>query len=216
MADYESLAQMGQYILNNNEEGCNIRLVNIIGEIEGHDLSQSNVKTTKYEHVLPQLVMLNDDKDVDGVLFVVNTVGGDVSCGLAIAEMIESMNKPTVALVIGDSHSIGVPIATAVDYSFIVPSGTMIIHPVRLNGTIIGAPQTYDYFKLIEERIVTFISTHSDISHDTVVNMMMNKGILTKDLGTILVGRQAVDCGLINEVGGINAALTKLKEMIST
>ncbi len=216
MAENETIESYGQAELDNNTENVNIRLVSIIGEIEGHDLSQNTVKTTKYEHILPELVKINEDKDIDGVLFVINTVGGDVSAGLAIAEMITSMTKPKVALVIGDSHSIGVPLAVAADYSFIVPSGTMIIHPVRLSGTVIGAPQTYDYFKLIEERIVGFITSHSKASNEEVVEMMLNKGILTKDLGTILVGKEAVDRGLINEVGGLDKALAHLKEIIKS
>ena len=214
MDEKETIESYGQVELNNNSDNVNIRLVSIIGEIEGHDLSQNTVKTTKYEHILPELVKINEDKDIDGVLFIINTVGGDVSAGLAIAEMITSMTKPKVALVIGDSHSIGVPLAVAADYSFIVPSGTMIIHPVRLSGTVIGAPQTYDYFKLIEERIVGFITSHSNTSNEAVVEMMLKKGILTKDLGTILVGKEAVDKGLINEVGGLDKAMAHLKGII--
>ena len=143
-----------------------------------------------------------------------NTVGGDVSAGLAVAEMIASMKTPTVSLVLGDSHSIGVPLAVSTDYSFIAPTATMIIHPVRMNGMIIGAPQTFDYFKLIQDRIVTFISSHADIEKEMLEKMMINTGILTKDLGTILVGEQAVLQGLINEVGGIRQALDKLNELM--
>ena len=211
----DSISKYGQAILDNNKEGYNIHLLSIIGEIEGHDCASGNTKTTKYEHILPQLVSIADDRDIDGILIIINTVGGDVSAGLAIAEMISSINKPKTALVIGDSHSIGVPLAVAADYSFIVPTGTMIIHPVRLSGTVIGAPQTYDYFKLIEDRIVSYISLHSKASKESVTNMMIAKGILTKDLGTILVGKEAVDKGLVNEVGGINDALTRLKNDIS-
>ncbi len=210
----DSLKNYGQIVLDNNKENCRIKLVSIIGEIEGHDNMQASAKTTKYEHILPQLVSAADDKDIDGILMIINTVGGDVSAGLAIAEMVAGIEKPTVALVIGDSHSIGVPLAASADYSFIVPSGTMIIHPVRLSGTVIGAPQTYDYFKLIEERIVGFIASHSKASKESIVDMMLQKGILTKDLGTILVGKQAVDRGLIDEVGSIGRALSYLKEMI--
>ena len=206
MPENDSLTKFGQIKLSNNNENVNIKLVSIIGEIEGHDLSQGNIKTTKYEHVLPELVDAADNKDIDGVLLIINTVGGDVSAGLAIAEMVASINKPTVALVIGDSHSIGVPLAVSADYSYIVPSGTMIIHPVRLSGTVIGAPQTYDYFKLIEDRIVDFISSHSKTEKEQIVEMMLQKGLLTKDLGTILVGKQAVERGLVNEVGGIYVA----------
>ncbi len=210
----DSISKYGQVLLKNNNEGCNIQLISIIGEIEGHDNSQGNIKTTRYEHILPSLVSAADDKNIDGFIIIINTVGGDVSSGLAMAEMIASISKPTVALVIGDSHSIGVPLAVAADYSFIAPSATMIIHPVRLSGTVIGAPQTYDYFKLIEERIVTFIAEHSGAQKESITEMMLTKGILTKDLGTILVGSEAVDKKLINEVGGISEALAKVKEMI--
>lgn len=211
----DTISRYGQTILSNNIEEKKIWLMSIIGEIEGHDVANGSSKTTKYEHILPQLVEAEDSKSIDGILFIINTIGGDVSAGLAIAEMISSITKPTVALVIGDSHSIGVPLAVAADYSFIVPTGTMIIHPVRLSGTVIGAPQTYDYFKLIEERIVGFIANHSKITKERVTEMMLTKGILTKDLGTILVGKEAVEQGLINEVGGISDALNKLKLMIN-
>lgn len=211
----DSISKYGQIILDNNEEEYNIHMLSIIGEIEGHDCASNSTKTTKYEHILPQLVSIADDKDIDGILIIINTVGGDVSAGLAIAEMISSIDKPKVALVIGDSHSIGVPLAVAADYSFIVPTGTMIIHPVRLSGTVIGAPQTYDYFKLIEDRIVSYISLHSNATKESITEMMITKGILTKDLGTILVGKEAVEKGLINEVGGICDALKKLKNEIS-
>lgn len=210
----DNLSKYGQVILDDNREGCNIQVISLIGEIEGHDCMQGNTKSTKYEHILPQLVSCADDKTTDGILFIINTVGGDVSAGLAIAEMIASIDKPTVALVIGDSHSIGVPLAVAADYSYIVATGTMIIHPVRLSGTVIGAPQTYDYFKLIEDRIVSFIADHSDTTKDELSSMMIAKGLLTKDLGTILVGREAVEKGLINELGGLSDALSKLKELI--
>lgn len=211
----DSISKYGQTVLDNNKEEYNIHLLSIIGEIEGHDIASNSTKTTKYEHILPQLVSIADDKDIDGILIIINTVGGDVSAGLAIAEMISSIDKPKVALVIGDSHSIGVPLAVAADYSFIVPTGTMIIHPVRLSGTVIGAPQTYDYFKLIEDRIVSYISLHSMATKESITKMMITKGILTKDLGTILVGKEAVEKGLINEVGGICDALSKLKSEIS-
>ena len=217
MADNSSndnISKYGQVILSNNEEKCRIQVISLIGEIEGHDSIQGSGKSTKYEHILPRLVDCSDNKDIDGILFIINTVGGDVSSGLAIAEMIASIDKPTVSLVIGDSHSIGVPLAVATDYSFIVATGTMIIHPVRLNGTVIGAPQTYDYFKLIEDRIVSFIASHSNTAKDELAAMMIAKGILTKDLGTILVGKEAVEKGLINELGGLTDAINKLKELV--
>ena len=141
------IEKTGQVILDNNKDGAKIQLITIIGEVEGHDVLPATSKSTKYEHILPQLAAVEDNRDIDGVLFLLNTVGGDVSAGLALAEMISSLSKPTVSLVLGDSHSIGVPLAVACDYSFITPTGTMIIHPVRMSGTVIGAPQTYDYFK---------------------------------------------------------------------
>ena len=204
----------GQTTLNNNKEEKNIYLLSIIGEIEGHDTLPSTSKTTKYEHILPQLATIVDNEARQGVLLLINTVRGDVSAGLALAEMIASMSTPTVSLILGDSHSIGVPLAVATDYSFIVPSATMIIHPVRMSGTIIGAAQTYDYFQLIQDRIVGFVETHSNVSKGRIEQMMMNTRILTKDLGTVLVGEKAVEEGLINEVGGITEALKKLKSLI--
>ncbi len=204
----------GQVVLESNKKHGKIHLMTIIGEIEGHDILPSTSKSTKYEHVLPQLASIQDDYEIKGVLVLVNTVGGDVSAGLALAEMFASMSKPVVSLILGDSHSIGVPLAVSADYSFIAPTATMIIHPVRMNGTIIGAPQTFDYFKMIQNRIVQFISTHSRISKEKLEKMMINTGILTKDLGTILVGHEAVDEGLINAVGGISDAFAKLQELI--
>ena len=204
----------GQVVLENNKKHGKIHLMTIIGEIEGHDVLPATSKSTKYEHILPQLASIEDDDEICGVLFLINTVGGDVSAGLALAEMIASMSKPTVSLVLGDSHSIGVPLAVSTDYSFIAPTATMIIHPVRMNGTIIGAPKTFDYFKMIQDRIVHFISTHSHVSADELERMMINTGILTKDLGTILVGQEAVEKGLVNEVGGIKEAFAKLEKMM--
>ncbi|MBQ4283478.1 MAG: ATP-dependent Clp protease proteolytic subunit [Lachnospira sp.] len=206
--------EYGQVVLENNRKHKKIQLMTIIGEIEGHDVLPPTSKSTKYEHILPQLAAIEDNDDIGGVLFLINTVGGDVSAGLALAEMIASMSKPTVSLVLGDSHSIGVPLAVSTDYSFIAPSATMIVHPVRMNGVIIGAPQTFDYFKLIQDRIVKFISIHSKVQKEELEAMMINTGILTKDLGTILVGQEAVDKGLINCVGGISHAFGKLMELM--
>ena len=204
----------GQVTLNGGEHDDKIQLMTIIGEIEGHDVLSASSKSTKYEHILPQLAAIEDDSEVKGVLLLINTVGGDVSAGLALAEMIASMKTPTVSLVLGDAHSIGVPLTVSADYSFIEPTATMIVHPVRMNGTIIGAPQTFDYFKMIQDRIVNFIAAHADIEADELEKMMIKSGVLTKDLGTILVGQQAVDAGLIDEVGGISDALSKLRAMI--
>lgn len=191
-----------------------ILLFPVIGEIEGHENLPSSVKTTKYEHVLPQLVKAEQDEHIKGLLLLENTMGGDCSAGLAIAEMIASLSKPVVTLVIGDSHSIGVPLAVAADYSFIVPSGTMIIHPVRMNGMMIGSPQTYDYIKIIQDRILRFVSEHSAITKERLETLMMETGMLTKDVGTILVGEETVREGIIHEIGGISQALQKLKDLI--
>lgn len=210
----ESIEDFGQLTLDKNEGRYKIHLLSVIGEIEGHDNLSNQSKTTKYEHVLPKLASIEDSDNIDGLLVLLNTVGGDVEAGLAIAEMIASISKPTVSLVLGGSHSIGIPIATSTDYSFIVPTGTMVIHPVRMNGTVIGAPQTYDYFKQMQDRIIGFIASHCNASKERLETLMLNTGMLTKDLGTILVGKQAVDEGIINEVGGISDALKKLYMMI--
>ena len=191
-----------------------IYMLSIIGEIEGHEGLSSNQKSTKYEHILPKLAQIEVSKDIKGVLIILQTSGGDCSAGLAIAEMIATMGKPTVALVIGDCHSIAVPLAAATNYSYIVPTATMIVHPVRMSGTIIGAPQTFDYFKIIQDRIVTFISNHSKIKKERIEELMLRKGVITKDLGTILVGEEAVKEGLIDNVGGIKEAIDKLCDLM--
>ena len=210
----ERIEQTGQLTLERHgEEDKAIHMISIIGEIEGHDNLSSSSKTTKYEHILPQLAAIEDSSKIEGLLILLNTMVGDVEAGLAIAEMIASLSKPTVSLVLGGSHSIGVPIAVSADYSFIVPSGTMVIHPVRMNGTVIGAPQTFDYFKQIQDRITGFVCSHCKLSRTRMEEMMMETGILTKDLGTILVGEEAVNAGLINEVGGIREAVAKLHEL---
>ena len=189
-----------------------IQVISIIGEIEGHDCLPENTKTTKYEHLLPLLVQLQQDDGVKGVLFLINTVGGDVSCGLALAEMIASVSKPTVSLIIGDSHSIGVPLAVAADYSFIAPTATMIIHPVRMSGQVLGTPQTYSQFQQIQDRILDFIAVHSNTKKSKLEELMMNTSMLSKDLGTVLVGQEAVECGLVNEVGGLDKAIGYFQE----
>ncbi|OKZ36839.1 MAG: Clp protease [Eshraghiella crossota] len=184
--------------------------VYILGEIEGHDGGGSD-KNTKYDEIIPRLVSIENNDDVDGVLFVINTMGGDVSAGLAIAEMIAGLSKPTVSLVIGESHSIGVPIAVAANYSFIVKSATVVIHPVRMTGTILGTRQTYRQFRSIQDRIVRFISEHSRCSEESIEKMMMDTSMMSSDLGTILVGEEAVEAGLIDENGSIDKAWNKLK-----
>ena len=210
----DQIHEYGMTDLEDEEREHRIHLMTIIGEIEGHDVLPNTSKATKYEHVLPKLAQVEEDRDVDGLLLLLNTMGGDVESGLAIAEMVASMSKPSVSLVLGGSHSIGVPLAVSTDYSFIVPTGTMVIHPVRLNGLTIGAPQTYDYFQQIQDRITGFVSEHCEITQKRLEKLMLNTGMLTKDLGTVLVGSQTVEEGLINEVGGIRQALEKLHELI--
>ena len=196
------------------KQTSHIRILTIIGEVEGHENLGNNSKTTKYEHVIPLLAAAEEDNDVHGLLVLINTVGGDVESGLAIAEMIASLSKPVVSLVLGGSHSIGVPLAVSADYSFIVPTGTMMIHPVRMTGLIIGVSQTFDYFKRIQERIVSFVVSHSQIRKERLTELMLETGELTKDVGSILVGEQAVREGLINEAGGIQDAFRKLHELM--
>lgn len=210
----EQIREEGSTLLNENEERHKIQLITIIGEVEGHDILGNNTKATKYEHILPALASIEDSNEIEGVLILLNTMGGDVEAGLAIAEMISSLSKPTVSLVLGGSHSIGVPIAVSSDYSYIVPTGTMVIHPVRLSGLVIGAQPTFDYFRQMQNRIIHFVSSHCKISPDRMEELMMETGMLTKDVGTILVGREAVEEGIINEVGGIAQAVAKLHEMI--
>ena len=210
----ESLLELGEVLLENNGTGHHILFLSVIGEIEGHHLSSDRIKTTKYEHLLPLLTQVQDNQEIDGLFLLINTVGGDCSCGLAAAEMIASIKKPTVSLVIGDSHSIGVPLSVAADRTFIAPTATMILHPVRLNGTIIGAPQTFEYFRLIQDRIVTFVEAHTGVAKSRLERMMIRQGMMVKDLGTILVGEMAVKEGLIHEVGGISEALFWLHQEI--
>lgn len=212
----DQIKEFGQAILHANRNDRTIYLLSIIGEIEGHECLPSNAKATKYEHVLPKLAAIEDDSSVDGVMLILNTMGGDVESGLAIAEMVASLSKPSVSLVLGGSHSIGVPLAVSADYSFIVPSGTMVIHPVRMSGTVIGARQTYDYFKQMQDRIIGFISSHCRVQEKRVEEMMMNTQMLTKDLGTILVGKEAVEEGIIDAVGGISDAFAKLYHLIES
>ncbi len=203
-------------VTNNNKKNPrgNIYFLNIIGQIEGHTIANESVKTTKYEHVIPQLVAVAQDQDVDGMLILLNTVGGDVEAGLAIAELISKLGKPTVSLVIGGGHSIGVPLAVSADYSFIAESATMILHPVRVNGTVIGAPQTYDYFNKMQDRITTFISNHAKASKDNVNKLMLDTSKLLNDVGTMLIGKEAVKENIIDEVGGLHDAMEKLYNMI--
>ncbi len=186
----------------------------IIGQIEGHVVLPSQNKTTKYEHVIPQLVAIEESKDIKGLLLILNTVGGDVEAGLALAEMVASLSKPSVSLVLGGGHSIGVPVSVATDYSFIAATATMTIHPIRMNGMVIGVPQTYEYLDKMQDRVVNFVTMHSHISDKDFRKLMFTTGELARDIGTILVGKDAVDAGLIDEVGGIDVALRHLDGMI--
>jgi len=217
MSENKELIELGQMditIDDGKKKKGKIHLINIIGEIEGHENMNSQFKTTKYEHVIPKLVEVENDNEIEGLLVVINTVGGDVECGLAIAEMIASLSKPTVSLVIGGSHSIGIPLAVSTDYSFVVSTGTMVVHPVRTTGMMIAVPQTYEYFKLIQDRIVGFVTSHCDISKKRLEKLMLETEVFTKDMGSILVGKQMVEEKIINQVGGIQEAMKKIKELI--
>lgn len=193
----------------------NIQLLTIIGEIEGHESLGDRAKTTKYEQILPKLAMVEDNENIEGLLILLNTVGGDVEAGLAIAEMIASLSKPTVSLVLGGGHSIGVPLAVSSDYSFVVPSATMVIHPVRSNGMFIGVAQSYRNIEKTQDRITSFIAGHSNISQERIETLMLDTSLLVKDVGTMLDGKEAVNEGLIDEVGGIQEALSKLYALIT-
>lgn len=196
------------------EVKSNIHCVIIVGQIEGHIVLPGQNKTTKYEHIIPQLVGIEQADDVEGVVIILNTVGGDVEAGLAIAEVVATMTKPAVTLVLGGGHSIGVPIAVCGDYSFIAPTASMTIHPIRLNGLVIGVPQTYDYLDKMQDRVIRFVTQHSNITEEKFRDLMFKTGELARDIGTVVIGREAVENGLIDEVGGIGHALCKLRELI--
>ena len=191
-----------------------IRFLTIIGQIEGHNISPPNTKTTKYEHVIPQLVITAENPEIEGLLILLNTVGGDVEAGLAISELLANLGKPTVSLVIGGGHSIGVPLAVSADYSFIAPTATMTLHPVRMNGTVVGTPQTYDYFNKMQDRVMDFVVRNSRIGHDRLRALMMDTEKLVLDVGTILIGPEAVEEKIIDEVGGLYDAMEKLYSFI--
>ncbi len=193
-----------------------IHCLTIIGQIEGHYTLPSQNKTTKYEHVIPQLVAIEEDPEIEGLLIILNTVGGDVEAGLAIAELIAGMKKPTVSLVLGGGHSIGVPLAVSAQYSFIVPTATMTIHPVRMNGLVLGVPQTLSYFEKMQERIVSFVTENSGITAERFEKLMMQTGELMMDVGTSIDGTQAVEEGLIDGLGGLSDAIAKLYELIES
>ncbi len=208
------IKEMGTLDLGNGHSGGGIQLLSIIGEIEGHEAVSGNTKATKYEHLLPRLAQIEEDESTKGVLILLNTLGGDVEAGLAIAEMIASLSKPTVSLVLGGSHSIGGPLAVSADYSFIVPTGTMIVHPVRSTGMFIGVIQSYRNMEKTQDRIARFISEHSKITQERLLELMLDSTQLVKDVGTMLEGEEAVKEGLIDEVGGISQAFAKLHELI--
>ena len=210
----KQIRDMGQVILNENSNKYKVELLTIIGEVEGHESAPSHSKTTKYEHVLPKLAIIEDDEEIEGLLILLNTVGGDVEAGLAIAEMIASLSIPTVSLVLGGGHSIGVPMAVSADYSFIVPSATMVVHPVRQNGMFIGVAQSYRNMEKIQDRIIAFVSGHSHITAERMEELMLDTSQLVKDVGTMLEGEEAVKEGLIDEVGGIREALDRLYTLI--
>lgn len=197
------------------KDGHFIHCLTIIGQIEGHYILPSQNKTTKYEHVIPQLVAIEESKEIDGLLIILNTVGGDVEAGLAIAELIATMKTPTASLVLGGGHSIGVPLAVSCDRSFIVPTATMTVHPVRMNGTVLGVPQTLSYFEKMQDRIAGFVEANSKISAESFRSLMMKTGELVMDVGTVLDGEAAVECDLIDELGGLSDALDYLNDVIS-
>ncbi len=208
----DNIEKSSSVAIENGEES--IYCLSIIGQIEGHYILPDGQKATKYEQIIPLLVSVEENRDFDGLLVILNTMGGDVEAGLALAELIASMKKPTVTLVLGGGHSIGVPLAVAGKRSFMVPSATMTVHPVRISGTVIGAPQTYRYFHDMQDRILTFVSSHSRVDKETLSAMMMKPDEIANDVGTILDGEEAVRMGLIDEVGGLDAALGCLKDMI--
>ena len=210
----EEINETGSIELTHNNRKHNIQLLTIIGEIEGHEAVSGNTKATKYEHLLPKLAEVEDNEEIEGLLILLNTLGGDVEAGLAITEMIASLSKPTVSLVLGGSHSIGGPLAVSADYSFIVPSGTMIIHPVRSNGMFIGVIQSYRNMERTQDRIIRFLAGHSHMTQERIEELMLDSTQLVKDVGTLLEGEEAVKEGLIDAVGGMSDALTKLHEMI--
>ncbi len=196
------------------KDGHFIHCLTIIGQIEGHYILPSQNKTTKYEHVIPQLVAIEESREIDGLLIILNTVGGDVEAGLAIAELLSTMKTPTASLVLGGGHSIGVPLAVSCERSFIAPTATMTVHPVRMNGTVLGVPQTLSYFEKMQDRIARFVENNSQISAENFRALMMKTGELIMDVGTVLDGEEAVKCGLIDELGGLSDALDYLQNVI--
>jgi len=210
--DREQVIELGSD-LTKSKHG-NIYTLTIIGQVEGHQILPDNLKTTKYEHVLPLLAGIEESDEIDGLLLLLNTVGGDIEAGLAIAEMISGMKKPTVSLVLGGGHSIGIPLAVCTKKSFITPTASMTVHPVRMTGLVVGAPQTFRYFQRIQEQIADFVTNNSGISKEKFENYMMATGKMATDVGTILYGKEAVASGLIDKLGGLSDALAALHKMI--
>lgn len=208
----ENIEDFG-FVETKNPKG-NIHCLTIIGQVEGHQILPPQNKTTKYEHVLPQLVAVEENPEIDGLLILLNTVGGDVEAGLAISEMIAGMSKPTVSLVLGGGHSIGVPLAVSSDYSFIAPTATMTVHPLRMSGTVIGVAQTFQYFERMQERICEFIVSNSHIKMEDFKKLMLTTDDMANDVGTILFAKRAVEMGIIDSMGGLSDALAKMYEMI--
>jgi ATP-dependent protease ClpP protease subunit len=209
--EFDTITKSG--MVTASGQGLRLHCLSVIGQIEGHYLLGSGQKATKYEHIIPLLVSVELDDTVDGLLIMLNTIGGDVEAGLAIAEMIASMTKPTVSLVLGGGHSIGVPLAVSAKRSFIVPTATMTLHPVRINGTVIGAPQTYYFFNRMQDRILSFIAAHSKVDINKFRALIMKTDEIAADIGSVINGTEAVDLGLIGAVGGLNDALNALREM---
>ena len=212
--DREQILELGSDVTKGKDG--NIYTLTIIGQVEGHQILPENCKTTKYEHVLPLLAGIEESEEIDGLLLLLNTVGGDIEAGLAIAEMIAGMKKPTVSLVLGGGHSIGIPLAVCTKKSFITPTASMTVHPVRMTGLVVGAPQTFRYFQRIQEQIADFVTTNSGISKEDFEHYMMATGEMATDVGTILYGKEAVDSGLIDELGGLHDALGSLHAMIES
>ena len=210
--DREQIVELGSDITRSDKG--NIYTLTIIGQVEGHQVLPETLKTTKYEHVLPLLAGIEESDDIDGLLLLLNTVGGDIEAGLAIAEMIAGMKKPTVSLVLGGGHSIGIPLAVCTKRSFITPTASMTVHPVRMTGLVVGAPQTFRYFQRIQEQIADFVTSNSRISRKSFEHYMMATGEMATDVGTILYGKEAVASGLIDRLGGLNDALSALHRMI--
>ncbi|WP_087998615.1 ClpP family protease [Gottfriedia solisilvae] len=213
MSIVEKIQQLGQTNVPTSNDS-KIHCLTIIGQIEGHVALPPQNKTTKYEHLIPQLVAIEQNPKIEGLLIVLNTVGGDVEAGLAISEMVASLTKPSVSIVLGGGHSIGVPIAVSTDYSFIAETATMTIHPIRLTGLVIGVPQTFEYLDKMQERVTGFVTKHSKITEERFKELMFTKGNLTRDIGSNVVGIDAVKYGLIDDVGGIGQAIQKLQELI--